>query len=631
MISDTKRFSSLIICAIIVTSIALGYGASQYYNSVAERIRESTIDTIRNNAKVSGHTIAQTFENKLESVSANLEILAGSPAMNSKWLDRGLVLLTSAQTSTDPFVDEYVWADENGMVLQSVTSSTGNTFAQGDGARNIIATEYFDAVKKRTESHFIGYSEGTDGVFRLYISYPIMGAAGEFTDDLNSPELSLETESGSVPTFNGAVVASIELESLSAIVSDTSYADIFAVTRILDNKGTVLLSQGNPEFVGKNWFEQEVQASSFPRLVPDEQKEQVNRFNREALEKMTSQSIDFTRSGVRATLVSSPIFIEGSRAMTLFTRVGHDLPAATLTIIEEQKAISTVIISAIGAGAAVASFVFLSWNHRLRHVVNQRTQDLKTQTQVLNQANEKLLNHDRLQKEFINIAAHELRTPIQPLLGMAELLRSQFSDGKEKIEVSKAEVDMIVRNAERLEKLSSNILEASRIESKSLKLDKEIFSLDQKVRRVIEDIRPFVESAGGLKIEYLFLSDDGSERDVLVEADSLRIFEVVSNLLRNAIKFAPEETIKVTLSRRDSQFAQVSVSDKGKGIDPEILPKMFDRFSSKSEQGTGLGLFISKNIVEAHGGRIWGLNNSDGRGATFYFTLPIVQEKLEKL
>jgi signal transduction histidine kinase len=116
----------------------------------------------------------------------------------------------------------------------------------------------------------------------------------------------------------------------------------------------------------------------------------------------------------------------------------------------------------------------------------------------------------------------------------------------------------------------------------------------------------------------------------MVEADRLRIFEVVSNLLRNSIKFTQEGTIKISLKKRDN-LAEVRISDTGVGIDPEIVPKMFDRFTSKSDQGAGLGLFISKSIVEAHGGKIWGENNRDGKGATFYFTLPMVPEAVNKV
>ena len=121
------------------------------------------------------------------------------------------------------------------------------------------------------------------------------------------------------------------------------------------------------------------------------------------------------------------------------------------------------------------------------------------------------------------------------------------------------------------------------------------------------------------------------KQDIFVEADKYRLRQVITNLLSNAIKFTNEGTIFVTAEeRKDSnsnnngqEIAIISIKDTGTGIDPEILPKLFSKFASKSFQGTGLGLFISKSIIEAHGGKIWAENNPDGRGATFSFTLPL--------
>jgi signal transduction histidine kinase len=109
---------------------------------------------------------------------------------------------------------------------------------------------------------------------------------------------------------------------------------------------------------------------------------------------------------------------------------------------------------------------------------------------------------------------------------------------------------------------------------------------------------------------------------IFVEADKVRIFEVLSNIIRNAIKFTSEGTITVK-AHADGKNVQVDVRDSGAGIDPDIVPRLFTKFATTSNQGTGLGLFISKNIVEAHGGRIWAENNKDGKGATFSFTLPL--------
>jgi signal transduction histidine kinase len=227
---------------------------------------------------------------------------------------------------------------------------------------------------------------------------------------------------------------------------------------------------------------------------------------------------------------------------------------------------------------------------------------------------EQLKINDKMQKEFINIAAHELRTPIQPILSLSQILQSNISNSAQQQEF----LDAIVRNARRLQRLTENILEVTRIESYSLQLRKERFSLNENIRNVIND-------ANSNAVSILF----EPKQDLFVEADKVRIYEVISNLLKNAIQFTKEGTITITAATEKIDYnndeAIVSIKDTGTGIDPKILPRLFTKFATKSVAGTGLGLFISKSIIEAHGGRIWAQNNPDGRGATFYFSLPTIK------
>jgi signal transduction histidine kinase len=238
-------------------------------------------------------------------------------------------------------------------------------------------------------------------------------------------------------------------------------------------------------------------------------------------------------------------------------------------------------------------------------------------------ANEQLQLHDRMQREFINIAAHELRTPIQPLLVAAEILESELYD-KDRIEVTKGDIELIIRNARRLERLSSDVLTVSRIESRSLKLHKETIDLKEKIQNNIADAKSYIKSDQQLEIVIEPISANDN-KPVIVEADKSKLFEVLSNLLRNAIKFTEKGTITVSFEKQEEHgCAVVSIRDTGKGIDPDVMPRLFEKFASGSEtEGTGLGLFISKAIVEAHGGRIWAENNHDGKGATFTFTLQL--------
>jgi two-component system, OmpR family, sensor histidine kinase VicK len=233
---------------------------------------------------------------------------------------------------------------------------------------------------------------------------------------------------------------------------------------------------------------------------------------------------------------------------------------------------------------------------------------------------EKLNAHYAMQREFINIAAHELRTPIQALLGIIDLIESKVDSNKEKVELSRAHIEMMMRNVTRLERLSANILDASRIESKTLKLNKEVFDLNQKVLQVIDDLKMTIPGGrNNIKIVSNTLANK-----LEIYADKSRIFEVLSNLIRNSIRFSVEEgaTITVNIGQKEG-YAVVEVRDNGRGIDPEIMPRLFTKFATKSHQGIGLGLYISKSIIEAHGGKIWAENNTDGKGATFAFTLPI--------
>ena len=232
---------------------------------------------------------------------------------------------------------------------------------------------------------------------------------------------------------------------------------------------------------------------------------------------------------------------------------------------------------------------------------------------------EKLEAHDRMQKEFINIAAHELRTPTQAILGYSELL--QIDSGEHAADMLKS----LTRNAYRLQSLITDILDVARIESDTLILERENLNLTDFITTAIGDAKNQVKISGKrIEISYFHkqIQEAQQKRDLIVDADKDRILQVLSNLLSNALKFTKEGSIAVTTEKVENEVI-VKVKDSGSGIDREIFPKLFEKFASKSEKGTGLGLFISKNITEAHGGRIWAENNPDGIGATFAFSIPI--------
>ena len=260
--------------------------------------------------------------------------------------------------------------------------------------------------------------------------------------------------------------------------------------------------------------------------------------------------------------------------------------------------------------------------------------------------NEELKRADRMQKEFINIAAHELRTPAQSILGYAELA---ITDPEICKYDKQGFLDAIYRNATRLHGLTKDILDVTKIESNALHLNKELVDVNNVISSVVLDVKrqTIATIKGKLSIIYNkihkgvgvgdIVSNDDDDYAIFVEADKERITQVIYNILNNAIKFTKTklnqevetrrretEIININAQKVDGQ-AIVNIVDTGTGIDPDIMPRLFEKFVTKSLTGTGLGLYISKSIVEAHGGKIWAQNNSNCKGATFGFSLPLAK------
>ena len=266
-----------------------------------------------------------------------------------------------------------------------------------------------------------------------------------------------------------------------------------------------------------------------------------------------------------------------------------------------------------------------SVNDNLNSLVKKKTNELQI-------ANQDLLLQDKMQKEFINISAHELRTPIVPILTLSELLYDkikneneiQNTQSKENKKKQEEFLQVILRNAYRLYQLTQDILDVTKIESQILKMNKELIQLNEIIENIVNDYKDNIirKKRNDSDKEVRIVYDEPIKEPIFVNADKARIIQVLSNLLGNALKFTKEGNIIISIKKLKNEELMVSIKDSGTGIDPEILPQLFKKFATKSEQGTGLGLFISKNIIEAHGGIMWGENNSESNGSTFYFTLP---------
>ena len=355
------------------------------------------------------------------------------------------------------------------------------------------------------------------------------------------------------------------------------------------------------------------------------------------------------------------ILIIGIMVLILYlvARMLRPIFALTQAISKVKK--GNLDVSVKQKGCDELSILSQSFNAMIQSIKNYITKQNEL-TSELQKLNEQLEQKDQLKDEFINIAAHELRAPIQPIVGLSEVIRSRRlkpissrNSTKPKAGSDEEFLDVIARNAKRLQALSENILDITKIESRTLKLNKEKFNINQKIRTVIEDIKSKQDD----EIEIIFKQELDP---IIIEADKLRIYQVISNLLNNASKsskmcidtgdnFSANYDISSTITvltttkkfnntykdgntddNHNNDEVIISVKDRGTGIDPHIQDNLFSKFATKSDSGSGLGLYISKGIVEAHDGRIWAENNSDGKGgATFSFSLPISLENNEKI
>ena len=257
--------------------------------------------------------------------------------------------------------------------------------------------------------------------------------------------------------------------------------------------------------------------------------------------------------------------------------------------------------------------------------------------QELKESNEKLKINDKILNEFIHTAAHELLNPIQPILGLSEIAKNRTIDKEQK-----KFLEIINKNAKKIKKLSENILDITKIESNSFTLNKEEFDIVELLLNIKDEYKINSNLENKTLATILLIKHNNQlaniitnyhnhgNDDFIIYADKIRINQVITNLINNAMKFSSNSPITIIAEKKYDNISKkeelvISVKDTGIGIDDKIFPKLFSKFATMStKEGTGLGLYICKNIIEAHGGKIWANNNDeDGKGATFSFSLPL--------
>jgi signal transduction histidine kinase len=592
-----KSYILLSIIAVCATLLAiLSY---QYSISYSDQILRLESEDIRSNAKIQADYLSLILSNGLNSIKSNLQVLSNSHGLQNHDNASG-ILLDAVQKSTNELPDSYMWLDENGKLvwLSGSASNVNEGKSQNPYGFDFSHTPYFTIPKNTRTPYYSGTTveqNNNRNPVKMYISYPIIDKHN--VNNNNSP----------VGSFKGIVTAIITFDLQSGILKkQSSSAEVQKNLVILaDNNGTIMSSYNNG-LIGKNIFQ-------YASQISGTQAQPLNDFLRRSLVGYNTDSMNMDLGGKMSSIVSKPIANNEKKLWTIYVISPHDLTSTVNSLFKQQNNFSTLMIIAIGIIAFGIAWIIISWNKGLESIINSRTVELKKANNYLTSINEQLKIHDKMQNEFINIASHEMKTPTQSILLHSSLLFAQP-------EIREESIEAIRRSATRLQRLTNDILDVTRIESHTLKLNKEQFNLKDIITGLLEEYDAEVDS-GRIQLIY-------EPRDIFVLADKSRIIQIISNLLSNAIKFTQEGSIHVTTEKKTdnndgNNFVVISVIDTGTGIDPGMLPKLFSKFTTKSDMGIGLGLYISKNIVEAHGGKIWTENNMECKGATFYFSLPL--------
>ena len=582
----TKNTSLLVLVAIGAIATGLSIASYQYSVFTSEEIRKIGAQDARSNAEIQAHDIASNLDNNIEAVRSNLALLSSIPMIQNQNIQSSKALFSVAQETTSNITSSYFWVDKDGKLLWANSFENQTIYEQYAGDDRSFRP-YFTEPRDTLSPYFSSLIESVDAVPRLYIAHPIILDTGQVNNNSSS-------------VFNGVVASAIDLDQFGQVLQAQLSTKYGSTLGMVDRNGMILYST-NATYVGKDVFGDEFQS-----VIPQEIRASFNSFLRNSL-LGTTGSGDISLQGNTSTIAYQPVSLSGDNYAVVYVVAPHNIQGPVGALIDQQRNFNLIVIGSIGAVAVGIAFLILNWNRRLSGIVKSKTAELEKANLSLREAVEQLKDHDRMQREFINVAAHELRTPTQAIIGYSDLFYLRPERREESIKA-------ISRNAERLESLTRDILDVTRIEGRRLDLKKEKFDISEVVASTIEDARRRVDDSN-IKFEY-------APRKIVVEADKMRISQVISNLLSNAVKFTKQGMVYISADDADDQVV-ISVKDTGPGIDPEIMPRLFTKFTSKSQTGTGLGLFISKSIIEAHGGRIWAQNNNDKKGATIAFRLPL--------
>ena len=592
------KIGILSVISIVVFSFTVFYSIQIV---TEENVKNNLISEQINRQQNATKSLSQHIGSDLTLVTAVLDGLANSVYMQDKNLDPEITsnMINEKYNSIDDIIDRIFILDKNDVITTDLSHQGTNI----DVGLDFSQREWVEEARNNLKPVFSKGLEG-EGIYSIFIAVPMINR--ENNQYLGLAGASIPTEKffsryGNVHDINSQLLV------------------------VYDKNGTILAVGADKSLVGKNFFSETVQSFTM-------QNEILNNLTRTLLSGKSNYGV-YEYGKTERINTGQPVLIQNTP--TYFIQVVtpiREIFAKTADTLFTERLKSYSLLTAVFASVAILTIFLLKWSNSMEKEVIKRThelnrsnvklaimsQELKNSNLSLQKANVQLRQNDKLQKEFINMAAHELRTPIQPILGLTDVLLDKASDPHQS-----QLLEVIMRNARRLQRLSGDILDVSKIESSSLKLSRIPMELNEVIQSVVNDFENGSKLERNKMVKIFFEPTDS----IIVYIDKDRIFQVLSNLLNNALKFTKHGSVMINIYLDDddenNKVVKVTIQDTGIGINQELMPNLFSKFVTSSYNGTGLGLFISKGIIEAHGGRIWAENNSNGVGASFSFSLPI--------
>jgi signal transduction histidine kinase len=641
----------IIIAITIALLIIISISTYQFFIDNSKKIDSIALQNIIDNSELQVEELAISLSNKIATVTSNLEIISDSPSIHMH-LPNAKSLLYSGQKTTNNLTEFYAWLDKDGKIVW-VTLFDNKTFYEKNANFNSSNREHFNVVKSTLQPHITSVIKSITDSNTIFISYPILSNQTDNNinyiiqnyDNNNTNNIQLITQQEKIQqqrqqnietkttfnkVFDGTILTGINTTSMIKLLESQVSPKNSSAINLIDREG-LIVTASNPEFNGLV-INSESYKQTLDRFYDEQNQEIISKaIDNILLGKSGSAGIIKDRFGNLSIISYTPVMANGQILFYVFLTSPYEFATEVDNLILQQQNFAMVSIIIIGIIALLVAVILGVFNKNLRKIVQERTTSLKNAITSLEKSNDQLKIHDRMQQEFLNITAHELRTPTQSIMGYVEMIKA-FP------ERTSTYLQPIERNTQRLYRLIQDILDITKIESGNLKLIRSVFDMNEKINNVIRDLTPKKnlndDNSTNQNIKFIF---QPTKEPIMVFADRERIYQVISNLVKNALKFIPSNDgkIEITLEKvkdKDNnhdkkESVSVKIKDNGKGIDKEVLPRIFEKFTTKSEfGGTGLGLYIAKNIVEAHGGKIWGKNNNNNNnksGAEFGFTIPL--------